>query len=87
MEVFKIELEEKVSETIYPDGDHFRESIEGDTIEIEVSALSCQTSIDELKGEFGDGSKASREIDGQIVTNIDEKIDTSVSPNHFQGIK
>ncbi|MCD9560859.1 hypothetical protein HAX54_019667, partial [Datura stramonium] len=59
---------------------------DGDTDNIIFESFeAAKQSIEELKREFDSGSKASQEIDGQIITNIDERVDTGVSPNSIIG--
>ncbi|KAK4355682.1 hypothetical protein RND71_024653 [Anisodus tanguticus] len=125
----EVEPEQAVSETIYANGDHSGESIEGDVVEAAVSGQSSAISrsitgaeqileadgeakdqideevdheglisdgetdgmvfgsseasrqfMEELERESGGGSyagaEASQEMDGQIVTDSDEEVDT-----------
>ncbi|XP_060178753.1 translocase of chloroplast 159, chloroplastic [Lycium barbarum] len=122
----EVEPQQAVSKTIYANGDHSGESIEGDVVEAEVSGQSSAISraitgseqdgkakdqideeayheggaildeetdgmvfgsseaarkfIEELERESGGGSfagaEASQEMDGQIVTDSEEEVDT-----------
>ncbi|MCD7463522.1 hypothetical protein HAX54_050780 [Datura stramonium] len=80
------EIKEENLETIYANGNYSKGNIEGDTVEVAVSEIDSmifesfeadKQPIEELKRESSSGSKASREIDNQIITDSNEEANTN----------
>ncbi|MCE3050890.1 hypothetical protein HAX54_048357 [Datura stramonium] len=78
--ILKADEEAKYQIDVEVDHEDLISDGETDSMIFEIFEAAKQ-SIEQLKKDSSSGSKASQEFGGQIITNIDEKADTCVSPD------